>query len=144
MSIKLKIEGFEELLHEIEKAGGNINTACETAMRQSAEVMQAELKSQMGASGVPSDLINEMPAPTLKSEGDYYSAKVGYKKGVYEPDDLSTGYKVVFMNYGTPRRASHGKMRRLGFIQKAKSKAKPQIKKQQEQAFKKILEGLKK
>ena len=101
--------------------------------------MQSELKLQMQKSGVDSALINRMPTPELKKDGNAMIARVGYKKGAYNPDDLSDGYKVVFLNYGTPKRSKHGKVEAKGFIDKAQRKAKKQIKKKQEETLKKII-----
>lgn len=144
MSIKLKIEGFEDLLKEIEAAGGSINAACDSAIRQSAQTMQNELKSQMQSAGVDSGLVNAMPPPEIKVSGNRFTARVGYKKGAYNPENPSDGYKVVFLNYGTPNRKKHGQIKARGFIQKAKRRVRPQIKKQQEETLKKILARLKK
>lgn len=142
MSIKVKIEGFEEILHEIEKAGGSINKACDSAIRQSAQIVQNELKSQMQRAGVDAGLVGRLPPPEIEAEHDRFSARVGYRKGAYNPDNLSDGYKVVFLNYGTPNRSKHGKIAERGFIQKAKKKATPKIKKAQQTAFEKILQRL--
>jgi hypothetical protein len=101
--------------------------------------MQAELKAQMQAAGVDSDLINAMPPPQITVKDNNYRAEVGYKKGNYDPNDPSDGYKVVFLNYGTPRRTMHGKVKARGFIQKAKKKARPQIKRAQQATLEKIL-----
>lgn len=144
MAIKLKIEGFENLLKEIETAGGSINKACDSAIRQSAQIMQSELKSQMQSAGVEKELISAMPPPEVEENGNTFSARVGYKKGAYNPDNLSDGYKVVFLNYGTPHRKKHGQVAARGFIQKAKRRARPKIKKEQEKALQKILARLKK
>ena len=138
--ITLKLDGFEEMLKDIEAAGGTINKAVDSTMKQSAQIVQAELKKQMqGASpkAVDSGLINRMSS-SVKWEGNVCTAEVGYKKGSYNPKKLDDGYKAVFINYGTPRIAPSG------FIGKAKEKAKQPVKKAQEQAFKKILERLQK
>lgn len=144
MSIKLKIEGFEELMKAIEDAGGSVQQAAESTIKQSAKTMDDELKTQMRSAGVPQDLIAEMDKPEIESTPTRVSASVGYKKGAYNPDNPSAGYKAVFLNYGTPNRSKHGKVKALGFIQKAKRKAKPKIKKQQEECLNKILSRLKK
>lgn len=144
MSIKLKLEGFEELLKDIEKAGGEMNKAVENTMRQSAATMQTELKAQMQSAGVDAHLISAMPQFEIETEGNRTTARVGYKKGAYNPDNPSDGYKVVFLNYGTPNRRKHGKVVAKGFIQNAKSKADRTIKKQQEATLKKILSRLQK
>lgn len=143
MSIKLKLEGFDDLLKQIEKAGGTIDGAASTCLNQSAQIMHGELKSQMQASGVDSGLISRMPAPEVEANGNRYTARVGYKKGNYNPADPSDGYKVVFANYGTPHRSVHGKVAAKGFIQRAKKKASPKIKKAQAETLQQILGNLK-
>lgn len=118
--------------------------ATESCLKESAQIMQTELKSQMQNADVDSGLIDRMPSPQFEKEGNRFTARVGYKKGAYNPADPSDGYKVVFANYGTPRRSEHGKMVAKGFIQKAKKSARPQIKKKQEATLKSILERLRK
>lgn len=142
MSIKLQLDGFDDLLKKIEKAGGSIDTAAESCLKKSASIMEDELKAQMNKANVDSGLINRMPAPSIEKEGNRITARVGYKKGAYNPRNPSDGYEVVFINYGTPRRSKHGKIKARGFIAKAKRKARPQIKKQQETTLKEILRGL--
>jgi hypothetical protein len=103
----------------------------------------SDLVSKMQAAGVDGDLISSMPPPTIEADGNRYRAAVGYKKGSYDPSNPSDGYKVVFLNYGTPRRTMHGKVAARGFIQKAKKKARPKIKKAQQETLDEILRGLK-
>lgn len=143
MAIKLKLEGFEELLKDIEKAGRDMNSAVESCIRQSAQTMQSELQSEMGKSGVESSLIEKMPAPRFEIVGNHIAARVGYDKGAYDPSNPSDGYKVVFLNYGTPHRKKHGKVPAMGFIDRAKKNASKTIKKQQKETLEKILERLK-
>ena len=135
----LQLKGFDELFDQIQKAGGSVDRAAESCLRQSAQIMEAELKAQMQAAGVESDLINRMPPPQITVKGNRYSAAVGYKKGSYDPNDPSDGYKVVFLNYGTPHRTLHGKVAARAFIQAAKKKARPRIKKAQQETLGKIL-----
>ena len=143
MSIKIKLQGFENLINEISEAGGNVNAACDKAIRQSAQIMDAELKSNMKAANVPNDLISRMDEPQIESNANRYQARVGYHKGAYDPANPSDGYKVVFLNYGTPKRTQHGKIVARGFIQKAKRSAKRKIKAEMKNAFEVIIEGLK-
>jgi hypothetical protein len=144
MAIKLKLSGFDDLLEQIQKAGGTVDRAVEGCLKQSAQIMQSELKNQMKESGVDSDLIARMPQHELEQSGNAMIARVGYKKGAYNPDDLSDGYKVVFLNYGTPRRSKHGKVEAKGFIDEAQKKARKQIKKAQKETLEKILERVSK
>lgn len=143
MAIRLNIDGFDDLLRKIEKAGGNLDEVMGKCLRESAEIMQTELKTQMQESQVPSAMINAMPVPELETEGGLLTARVGYKKGAYDPKNPSIGYKVVFLNYGTPHRKKHGKVQERGFIQRAKAKARSKIRKQQEKALQESLKGLK-
>ena len=135
----LQLKGFDELFEQIQKAGGSIDKAAESCLRQSANIMETELKAQMQAAGVDSSLVNSMPPPQITIDGNRYSAAVGYKKGNYDPSNPSDGYKVVFLNYGTPHRTKHGKVAARGFIQAAKKKARPRIKKAQKETLDKIL-----
>ena len=151
MSIRLKIGGFEELIKEIEKAEGNADAACEQALKKSAVIMEDELTAEMEKSHVDSKLISRMPSYEIEKNHGLITARVGYKKGAYNPDNLSDGYKVVFANYGTPRRSKHGKIVdvsdggkiKLGFIDRAKRKAKPKIYRVQKKTLEEILRGLK-
>ena len=140
----LQLKGFDDLLEQIQKAGGSIDRAADSCLRQSAQIMQSELKAQMQAAGVDSSLINSMPPPQITIKDNRYSAAVGYKKGDFDPRNPSDGYKVVFLNYGTSHRTMHGKVAARGFIEKAKKKARPQIKKAQQETLEKILERVNK
>lgn len=146
MSIKLKLEGFDDLLKDIERAGGRIDDATKKCMVKSADIMQDTLKAEMEKANADKDVINAMPAPTIENDYGRITARVGYRKGTYDPHNLSDGYKVVFVNYGTPYRKKHGKIEgktvRLGFIQRAKNKAKRKIEKTQEETLHEILRGL--
>ena len=143
MSINLKLEGFDELLKEIEKAQGNVQNATVQCMRQSADIMQNTLKAEMQKADVSSDLIEAMPSPEIENDYGLITARVGYKKGAYDPKNPTDAYKVIFLNYGTPNRSKHGQVKARGFIQKAKRKAKKPIQSQQEKTLKEILKGLK-
>lgn len=141
MSIKLQLNGFDDLLKKIEKAGGSIDSAAASCLQKSASIMEDELKAQMSKANVDSGLINRMPAPSIEKDGNRTTARVGYKKGAYNPQNPSDGYEVIFINYGTPRRQPT-QIKARGFIANAKKKARPQIKKQQETTLKEILRGL--
>lgn len=152
--ISLNLVGFDELLKKIEEAGGSVNGAVDSCMRQSAQIQQDELKAQMRKAvektkkaysngkteyhTTLSKLINRMPPPTIEWDGNVCVTRVGYKKGEYDPKNLSDGYKAVFINYGTPRISPRE------FIKAAQNKAKPQIKKAQEECLNKIIGRLNK
>lgn len=140
----LQLKGFDDLLEQIQKAGGSIDRAADSCLRQSAQIVQSEMKAQMQAAGVDSDLINAMPPPQITVDGNNYRAAVGYQKGDYDPSNPSDGYKAIFLNYGTPRRTKHGKVAARGFIQATKKNARPQLKKAQRETLEKILGRVKK
>lgn len=144
MPITLKLTGFEKMLTAIEKAGGSIDRAANQCMQKSAKLMDEELKAQMRSANVKSDLINRMPSPEVEKDGNRYTARVGFVKGEYNPKKPSDAYKAIFLNYGTPRRTKHGKVKARHFIGKAKKKAKSKIKKSQQQTLEEILGDLKK
>ena len=142
MSIKLQLEGFDGLLSQIEKAGGTVDGAAKQCLKKSADIMHDALKAEMQKSNVDSGLTNRMPPPEIEADGNRYTARVGYKKGAYDENNPSDGYKVVFANYGTPHRSKHGKQPAKGFIERAKKKARPQIKKSQQETLNEIMKGL--
>lgn len=144
MSIRLKMDGFSDLLNEIKLAEGNVEKSVMKCQTKSATILEDNLKREANKSNVPSRLTNSMQPATVKNENGIITAEVGWKKGAYNPKNLSDGYKIVFLNYGTPRRKKHGKIEARGFIQRAKKKAKKPIQTQQEQTLKDILKGLKK
>ena len=142
--ISLNLNGFDDLFEKIKKAGGAVDKAAKTCIEKSADIMQSELKEQMQSVNVSARLINAMPPPKTSVDGNRYKAEVGYEKGDYDPRNPSDGYKVVFLNYGTPKRTKHGKVKARGFIQSAKKSARQKIKKQQEETLNDILKELKK
>lgn len=144
MSIKLNLTGFNDLLTEIQKADGNVNSATAKCIKAGAEIMQSELTSKMRSVNVDQDLISRMPSPEIEQNANKYTARVGFKKGAYDPTNPSDGYKAVFINYGTPRRTQHGQVKARGFIQAAKKAARSKIKAEQEKTLDEILKGLKK
>jgi HK97 gp10 family phage protein len=143
MAIKLKLEGFDDLLQQIEAAGRTADSAAESAVKASAQVMQAELKTALSGA-TSSGLAQKLPAPEIKKEGNTVSASVGFQSTAYNPRNPSDYHKAIFLNYGTPTRKKHGKEAARGFVVKAKRRARPKIKKVQKEALEKILARLKK
>lgn len=164
--IKLTISGFEKLLEEIQQAGGSVDVAAKQALRNSADIVESELKAACNAAGVPSSISSEIKSKT-KQEGNRYSAEVGWEIGNYNPRNLSAGYKAAFLNYGAPGSGGNrtvkkdkivtkiggefvtlgkdrGRIPAKNFIAKAKESSAPKVKKEQRQMLNKILKGLKK
>lgn len=160
--IKLNLKGFEEMLEQIEAAGGKAETAARATVTECAKVVETELHAACDAAGVPASVSSEIGVD-ITSNGNRISAKVGWKKGSFDPNNLSAGYKAVFLNYGTPRRSvkTSGKHARIdgdwktlgrnrgaiterGFIQAARDASRPKVRKIQKQKLDEILRGLKK
>ena len=157
--------GFQDLIEKIKDAQGDVEAAVWDAARKGAKEMYDELKSEAEASGVPPELTS-WPTLSMQAErdasGNRFGCKVGWRVGEYDPTNPSAAHKVIFMNYGTPRRfvkskeyqhlrlgkdwvtvtANRGYVEGRGFIGRAKKKARPKVKKAQEEALRKIIEEL--
>jgi HK97 gp10 family phage protein len=136
MSIKVEFKGFEEMIEKLQAANKDVDKAVEKCVRASAEIIDDQLKDSMRSAGVASSLIRDMDAIRYEREGNSFSAKVGYKKGAYNPKEPSDGYKAIFINYGTPRITPRS------FVADAKKKSKNKVKKEQEKILNEILGGL--
>lgn len=138
----LTLQGFDELLKQIEKAGGSIDSAAVKATEKSADVVAAELKAQAQAADVPGSVIDEITREPVTMENNIIRGAVGWKLGNYDPRNLSKGYKAVFLNYGAVRK-NRGTIKARGFILAAKKASKKKVKAMQQEAFEEILKGLK-
>ena len=148
--IKISLKGFDRMLEELQEAGGDVDRAAASAIRESAKVVEDELQAAATASGVPSDITSEIRTNTSK-EGDRYEAEVGWIMGNYDPKKPTAGYKAVFLNFGTVRRYTfkgqyRGEIqkqpRAQQFIYRAKKNARPKVKKIQRQEILKALGDL--
>jgi HK97 gp10 family phage protein len=143
LSIKIKLEGFDEMLKRIEEAGGTADRAANSALSAAAKIMDDELRAQLNAA-TESDLAQRMPHFKINKEGGNYRAEVGFQSTPYSPRNPSDYHKAVFLNYGTPDRKKHGKEAARGFITRAKRRARPKIKRAQKEALEKIIQRLQK
>lgn len=139
---------FDKLLKKIEKAGGDIESATWDAARKGGRVYYQHLVEECKKSNVPDDLINRIRFNCERdSSGNRYAVVVGWVMDNYNPDNPSAGYKVVFLNYGTPRRetrfGNRGFITGRGFIGRAKRRSRTPIKKAQETFLNDLLRGLK-
>lgn len=153
---------FESLLERVQEANGDIDSAALRVAKECTKIMESELKSECSASSVPASVTSEIKANTERdASGNRYTCTVGWKMGGYNPNNLSAGYKAVFLNYGTARRSVskektrvliNGQWRTVGrnrgevaarnFIDRAKKSAKKKVKKAQEETLKEILKEL--
>lgn len=138
----LRLDGFDGLIKEIEKAGGKIDNAVEKASKAGAAELESSLKAECAADGVPASVSGEIRVEYERS-GNAHKTRAGWEMGAYNPDNLSAGFKALFLNYGTPNRTKHGKVKARGFITRAKKKSKKKIKAAQQGALDEILKGLK-
>lgn len=144
MSIVLKLDkGFQKMIQDIELSEKESKRVAESCINQAAQIMQADLKTEMKASDFSSSVADRMPPFVVRNNDGKFRASVGFESTPYTPKNLSDFHKVIFANYGTPLRTKHGKERARGFIQRAKKGARPKIKKAQKSAFDTILKRLK-
>ena len=141
MARMLKLEGFDYMLDEIARAGGNIDSAVEKACKAGAAELEARLRAECSASGVPASVTNGI---RIKYRGgaNLHKVQCGWEIGDYNPNNLSTGHKALFLNYGTPNRRKHGKVMARGFIARAKRGARKKVKQAQADALDEIIKGL--
>lgn len=156
---------FDDLLEKIKAAEGNIEQAAWEAARAGGKAMYDELKAEATASGVPAHLTG-WPTLSMQAQrdgsGNRIACSVGWKMSAYDPKNPAPEYKVIFINYGTPRRAvkgkeythmqldgewitttaNRGRITGRGFIGRAKKKARPKVKKAQKEALLNILKEL--
>lgn len=142
----VKLEGFDELIQRIEKAGGDADKAARQARDDGAVAMEQALKAECNAANVPSSISSQIRVQSEGGDGRY-KAKVGWDVPNYDPTNPAIAFLAMFLNYGTPRRQTKaGKNRGLivarGFIQKAKRKGGRAVKKAEQDAFKRILKEL--
>ncbi|MBQ2348087.1 MAG: hypothetical protein II388_06945 [Clostridia bacterium] len=149
--ISVKLEGFEEYLQKLEKAGKDVDTAAQNAVRKSASIAEQELRAAANAAQVPSSITKDIRTKYESNFGKY-SAEVGWEKGNYNSDKPSSAYKAIFLNFGTVRRQTKAGKNRgqianpeksKRFITVAKRKASSKIKQAQKEQLEKALEELK-
>lgn len=154
---------YGDLLAKIQKLDGDVEQATWDAARKGARVLYDQLQSECTASGVPASVKDAIAMQAERSaSGNRFACKVGWRMSPYDPQNLTPAYKAIFLNYGTPRRHAkdgvrvqingrwvtlpdnRGYIDGRGFMGRAKKKARPKVKKTQEEVLKTIIEGLEK
>ena len=140
------LDGFEEMIEALTKAGNDLEAIAADCAKRSAEIADSNLRRQMSAAGgAASDMIGHLPKPSIEHEGNIWTVKVGFEM----PDRLdernpAEGHKAVFLNYGTPHRMEDkGQVAAQKFVTKARKKSVREIKKAQEESLAEMLKGLK-
>lgn len=140
---------YGDLIAKIQKLEGDVEQATWDAARKGAKVLYDQLQAECDASGVPSSIKDAIAMQAERSaSGNRVACKVGWRMTPYDPKNLTPAYKAIFLNYGTPRRftistdAHRGYIDGRGFLGRAKKRARPKVKKAQEEVLKTIIEGL--
>nr|DAJ98109.1 MAG TPA: type I neck protein [Caudoviricetes sp.] len=142
----LQLKGFDEFLEALEEAGKKCDIEGRKCFEKCAENLQDELVDKAEKAKIPEKLIDEISEEII--EKPYlWRYSVGWKKSKPKKDILPDTYKVMFMNYGTPRRktkkgANRGEIKSRRFIKKAKLAAARKNKKVMNETLNNILSGL--
>lgn len=152
----LTLSGFDEFLEDLEKAGASVDNEGRMCFEECAENLYDQLYTKAEQAGLAQNLLDEI-TETFDEEGaaDRWSYEVGWKKQKpSKTNPLPDTYKVMFYNYGTPKRTTKKGYNRgaepphpkgsHGFIKKAKLAAVSKNRKIQKEALEKILGRLKK
>lgn len=148
--IKINLKGFEKMLEDIQAAGKDADAVAAQAITESAQVVEEELRAATKSAGVPDDITNAIRKKKTH-EGDRYEAEVGWELGTYNPKDPSSGYKAIFLNYGTVRRRTRMGFNRGAipkrttdqqFIYAAKKRSRAKVRKIQQEMLERALRDL--
>lgn len=150
----LELKGFAELYAAIEQAGKNAEVEGRKLFEKCAENMYDELYTKAEQAGLSDRLLEQIDEKFVEEQKlNIWRYEVGWKKTKPTTGNpLPDVYKVMFFNYGTPRRttkAGHDRGEESahpkgshGFIKKAKLAAANKNRKLQKQTLEKILKGL--
>lgn len=165
MANNITLVGFDEMIQKIEKASGDVMAAAEKAAHAGANAYEATLRAECAASHVPGDLVAEIKNEVARGNlPDTIKVKVGWRVPGYDRKNPAPAFKVIFLNYGTPRRSTktggqrvklktgewvtvkqdRGAIQARDFIGRAKKRAKAQIKQAEQAAFDEVIRGLSK
>lgn len=146
MALRLTLRGFENYLAQLKDAGADVERIAEKALKESGDILYKSLVENTKGSGLNEDTIRKMEEslqkPTIYKDylGDRISkvtCELGYRKGKYDPDDLSGGYVALFNEYGTVERhteqgADRGKLAERQFTRRAIKQTSNRIRKTQQ------------
>ena len=152
----IKLSGFDEFLEALNEAGAKMEVEGRKCFERCAETIYDELYEKGKSAGLQEHLLEQIEEKFVELPNqNVWSYEVGWKKQKPSTNNpLPDTYKVMFYNYGTPKRKTKKGYNRgaeeshpigsSGFIKKAKLAAVRKNKKIQQEALSKILEGLKK
>ena len=147
----LQLQGFDDFIERLEKAGATMENEGRKCFEKCAENLYDELYLKAQKAGLDNRLLEQIDERFIEGGGVWYY-EVGWKKQKPSATNpLPDVYKVMFYNYGTPRRTTaEGKNRgeesahpkgSHGFIKKAKLAVRNKNRKLQEETLKKIIGG---
>lgn len=166
----LQLQGFESFLERLQEAGAAMETEGRKCFEQCAENLYDELYTKAQKAGLDERLLEQIDEKFIENKNaNVWRYEVGWKK--QKPtagNPLPDVYKVMFYNYGTPKRAVKEGGQRVqidgkwitlkdsrgeesahpngshGFIKKAKLAVRNRNKKLQQETLEKILGELNK
>lgn len=149
-----ELQGFDDFLEQLQEAGKNMEVEGRKCFETCAENLYDALYENGKKAGLSERLLEQIEEKFIEnSNANIWSYEVGWKKQKPASDPLPDVYKVIFYNYGTPKRTTRKGWNRgkesphpqgsHGFIKKAKLSAIRKNKKVQSDALKKIIGGLK-
>ncbi len=152
----LQLQGFEDFLEALEEAGAKMDVEGRKCFEKCAENLYDELYFKAKKAGLDNRLVEQIDEEFIENPNhNIWHYEVGWKKEKpSKTNPLPDVYKVMFYNYGTPKRTTVAGENRgeetthpkgsHGFIKKAKLAARRKNKKLQQDTLDEILKGLKK
>ena len=142
--IKFELKGFEDLLEQIQKAGGSIERATEKALLNGANLLTNDFKTGAINRGLELD---RLITPQVKWNKNRASIEAGFELGDYDERNPNSAYIAMFTEYGTIKRttkagANRGTITPDPFIRPAREKDAAKVKRYQKEALEEILRGL--
>lgn len=144
----LELKGFDEYIQNLQDVGGKLEREGKECFLECTKEVTTQLRKKSKEAGLKDSLRNTMKSETIlhDSAGVWYF-EAGWQKGKPNYKNLSDAYKVLFYNYGTPRRstkkgANRGKIQAHGFIGNAKRAAYRRCKKIQSEFLANVTKGL--
>lgn len=152
----IQLTGFEQFLEALQEAGAKMENEGRKCFEKCAENVYDELYKKAEQAGLDDRLLEQIHEEYVENESaNIWRYEVGWKKQKPSTSNpLPDTYKVMFYNYGTPKRVTKAGYNRgkeeahpkgsHGFIKKAKLAVANKNRKLQKETLTKILENLKK
>lgn len=142
------LKGFDEYIQALTDAGKSIDKEGKQCFLECTKEVSTALLKYSTKAGLPSKLKKSIKSETvLNDNAGVWYYETGWQKGKPNYKKLSDAYKVLFYNYGTPRRTTkkgqnRGQEKATYFISNAKRSAARSCKKIQKNFLADITKGL--